>query len=193
MRDHNEDYLGHVAPATPSRARSHGWLFALADGVGGQERGEVASREAVEDILAGFQPRRAGEPPAALLTRLVQSANVHVYEAGQEQPARRRRMATTLVACALRLRPRDGGARRRFALLSDPQGPCRSPDPRPHRGARAGAARALFPPRRRPNPRHGTCSPGRSEPACSSTSISPNMPSKPVTCWPCAATACTTR
>jgi len=102
MRENDEDYLGHAAPATPSRARSHGWLFALADGVGGHERGEVASREAVEDIVAGFQTAPAGEPPAALLTRLAQSANLHVYELGKNTGPGGVAMATTLVACILR-------------------------------------------------------------------------------------------
>jgi len=102
MRENDEDYLGHAAPATPSRARSHGWLFALADGVGGHERGEVASREAVEDLLSGFQAAPAAEPPAALLARLAQSANLHVYELGKNGGPGGVAMATTLVACILR-------------------------------------------------------------------------------------------
>ena len=57
VRPHNEDYLGHVLPGTPEQARSHGYLFALADGVGGAQQGEVASQAAVESLLAGF-PRR---------------------------------------------------------------------------------------------------------------------------------------
>ena len=48
VRDTNEDSHGHVVPANPAQARSHGWLFVLADGVGGHERGEVASRIAVD-------------------------------------------------------------------------------------------------------------------------------------------------
>jgi PPM family protein phosphatase len=55
VREGNEDYLGHVAPATPEAARSLGWLFVLADGVGGHDKGEVASRTAVEFVLAGFR------------------------------------------------------------------------------------------------------------------------------------------
>ncbi len=101
VREHNEDYLGHVLPATPKQARTHGWLFALADGVGGQERGEVASRAAVESLLAGFRGSAAGEPHTALLTRLVQTANAQVLDTGQAiGPGGA--MATTLVACALR-------------------------------------------------------------------------------------------
>src|ERR1051325_22934 len=40
-REHNEDYIGCVTADTDARVRSPGWLFALADGVGGQACGEV--------------------------------------------------------------------------------------------------------------------------------------------------------
>src|ERR1035441_9337841 len=102
IREHNEDYLDRVIPDTPARARSHGWLFVVADGVGGNEDGEVASRLAVGTLPAGFQSAAAGEPHASLLQRLAQAANVHVHEAGLASESAGRAMATTLVACALR-------------------------------------------------------------------------------------------
>ena len=102
VRDHNEDYLGHASPAAPARARTHGWLFVLADGVGGHEQGEVASRAAVDSMVAGFQKSRDGEAHTALLPRLVQQANTHVLETAHAGGPAATGMATTMVACALR-------------------------------------------------------------------------------------------
>jgi protein phosphatase len=102
IRDHNEDYLGYVSPATPAQVRSHGWLFVLADGVGGHEKGEVASRAAVESMLAGFRGSAGGESHSALLPRLVQKANTHVFETAVAGGRESAGMATTMVACALR-------------------------------------------------------------------------------------------
>jgi serine/threonine protein phosphatase PrpC len=100
-RQQNEDYLGYVVPATPVQGRSHGWLFALADGVGGQARGEVAAQTAVECLLAGFRAAPGGEAHTALLPRLVKAANTNVYETGSAA-GQGGGIATTLVTCALR-------------------------------------------------------------------------------------------
>ncbi|MGA3028622.1 MAG: protein phosphatase 2C domain-containing protein [Bryobacteraceae bacterium] len=102
VRGHNEDYAGYVAPANAGEARTRGWLFALADGVGGTEAGEVASHDAVESVLAGFRGAPSGEPHPSLMRRLVQAANEHVYSAGRAAGPGGVSMATTLVACALR-------------------------------------------------------------------------------------------
>jgi len=101
-RDHNEDFLGYAEPETPEQARSHGWLFALADGVGGHDDGEVASRAAVEHLVSGFRTGRASEAPGTLLARLVQAANVHVYDTARAARPGGSSMATTLVACVVR-------------------------------------------------------------------------------------------
>jgi PPM family protein phosphatase len=96
VRPHNEDFVGHSLPSSADHARSRGWVFVLADGVGGRDRGEVASRLAVETVLSECATLSKGENPEALFERSIQSANHRVYEAGHGS------IASTLVACALR-------------------------------------------------------------------------------------------
>jgi len=102
QREGNEDFVGHVLPASPAQVRDQGFLFALADGMGGHEHGEVASKLAVETMLAGFRKIPKGIMHASLLPKLVQEANAAVYEAGHAKKALGGSMGTTLVACALR-------------------------------------------------------------------------------------------
>ena len=102
VRPHNEDYIGYAEPVTPEQARTHGWLFVLCDGVGGHAQGEVASRAAVESMLAGFRQAQRGEPLNGLLQRLVRTANTHVFEAALAAGPAGAGMATTIVSCALR-------------------------------------------------------------------------------------------
>lgn len=102
VRDHNEDYFGHFIPTTPILVRTHGWLFALCDGVGGQEKGEVASQTAVETLIEGFRQASGHEPHSVLLPKLVKTANTKVFETGMTTGVAGVNMATTVVACALR-------------------------------------------------------------------------------------------
>ena len=102
QREQNEDSLGHVVPESPARARSHGWLFVLADGVGGSERGEIASQLAVEHLTAEFPQAAASEGLSTLLTRLAQEANARIYETARSHSPGGTSMATTLVACGFR-------------------------------------------------------------------------------------------
>jgi protein phosphatase len=102
VRTHNEDYIGHVAPQSPAQARSHGWVFALADGVGGQRQGEVASRAAVQEVLGGFRRAKENVLPKDLVNQLVQAANARVCESEALSGRSGTGMASTLVVCALR-------------------------------------------------------------------------------------------
>src|ERR1700742_3803755 len=96
QRDHNEDSLGYFAPASPDDARSHGWLFALADGVGGHDRGEVASRLAVDTLIRGFAKASKNDALTIVPPKLVQAANSKVYETAMNTGPGGSNMATTM-------------------------------------------------------------------------------------------------
>lgn len=102
VRPRNEDYLGYVLPSSPAQVRSHGWLFVLADGVGGQRQGEVASRAAVEEVVANFRRAPAMESHGSLLNHLVQAANARICETEAITGPAGSGMSSTVVVCALR-------------------------------------------------------------------------------------------
>src|SRR5690242_10937079 len=101
VREHNEDFVGFWQPQTLEEKRSRGALAALADGVGGMERGEVASRLAVETSLALFREASGDPTPQQLLTQMFNAANLAVYDRGMENHGRSR-MGTTLCLAVLR-------------------------------------------------------------------------------------------
>ncbi|MGB8259745.1 MAG: protein phosphatase 2C domain-containing protein [Terracidiphilus sp.] len=102
VRTNNEDAMGSFLPSSRHQARSHGYLFAVADGVGGMDLGEVASATAIEVVTREFARAQAGSMLPGLLPRLVQHANAAIHDRTLAAEYRGKKMATTLVACALR-------------------------------------------------------------------------------------------
>lgn len=102
VRTNNEDSVGSFIPASRHQARSHGYLFAVADGVGGLDLGEVASSTAVSIVTKEFEQAQADTLLVALMPRLIQHANAAVHDCRMAPEYRGKTMATTLVACALR-------------------------------------------------------------------------------------------
>jgi PPM family protein phosphatase len=102
VRTNNEDSMGAFVPNSRHQARSHGYLFAVADGVGGLELGEVASSTAVSVLTNEFEKSQSDAMLISLLPRLVQHANAAVHDRTIAPEFRGKKMATTVVACALR-------------------------------------------------------------------------------------------
>jgi len=102
VRTNNEDAMGSFIPASRQQTRTHGYLFAVADGVGGMDLGEVASATAISVVTEGFAKAQAGTMLISLLPRLIQQANAAVHDCTLVPEYRGKKMATTLVACALR-------------------------------------------------------------------------------------------
>jgi PPM family protein phosphatase len=86
QREANEDTLVDAPP-----------LFAVADGMGGAQAGEVASRTAANVLIT--DPGEDGTPEQRL-TRLIREANRRIFQMAQHDPSLRG-MGTTLTAAVL--------------------------------------------------------------------------------------------
>lgn len=100
VRANNEDAVGSVLPTDPTERERKGLLFAIADGLGGLNAGEVASATAVRTLLDEYYaPSNAGRIEPAL-RHAVQLANLRVHDLAQKH-VEHRGMGTTLSALAL--------------------------------------------------------------------------------------------
>ena len=72
-------------------------IFAVADGVGGAEAGEVASQTAIEVLDEAFRHQADGSDVEDLMELAIQRANASIHQMAQEH-ARFAMMATTIVA-----------------------------------------------------------------------------------------------
>src|SRR5918995_953219 len=88
----NEDAFLH------DRARG---IFAVADGVGGAEAGEVASQTAIEVLDEAFRHQEAGTDVEDLMELAIQRANASIHQMAQDH-AKFSMMATTIVALHLK-------------------------------------------------------------------------------------------
>ncbi|CAA9225683.1 MAG: Protein serine/threonine phosphatase PrpC, regulation of stationary phase [uncultured Chloroflexi bacterium] len=101
IRQNNEDTLAAHVPAEPALLENKGVLFAIADGVGGQAAGEVASRTATKVLLAEYYSPRAPHRVEAALRQAVQAANLRVCTLAHGGDPALRSMQTTLTALVL--------------------------------------------------------------------------------------------
>jgi serine/threonine protein phosphatase PrpC len=99
VRELNEDYTDLVLPKAEERKAGKGALFVVADGMGGHQAGEVASRWAVERVIHEYYGDTARDPGSSLV-HAVKVANQMIYEHAQADPSKAG-MGTTLVAAAV--------------------------------------------------------------------------------------------
>lgn len=102
VRDHNEDAIG--VPTAFSLRESRGHLFAVADGLGGHDGGEIASRIAIDTLFSTYYESDR-DPQQSLVyavviadERVTAAGDTAIREAGDTPHARGHRMGTTLIA-----------------------------------------------------------------------------------------------
>lgn len=99
-RDTNEDSIGCFAPADALALQRKGYLYVVADGLGGHNAGEVASSSAVARLGEEyFSPSNHTRIEPAL-RQAVQAANLRIHELATQHPEYRS-METTLSAIAI--------------------------------------------------------------------------------------------
>ncbi|MGA9352608.1 MAG: Stp1/IreP family PP2C-type Ser/Thr phosphatase [Terriglobales bacterium] len=98
LRKNNEDSFGYWEPDDDAEFQRKGRLVVVADGMGGYEGGQEASRMAVDSMLKVYR-ESAGEPQQALIEGL-QAAHEGIREYGLAHPVLRG-MGTTCTAAAI--------------------------------------------------------------------------------------------
>lgn len=100
IRDHNEDFFICEEPADENEFTQNGWLYIVADGVGGADAGEVASKFASERTVNHYLRNHPQENWGQRLVDSMQAANTDLRRMVAERHDNSR-MATTMVAVVI--------------------------------------------------------------------------------------------
>lgn len=100
VRDRNEDYFAIYHSDDEVEMSSRGRFYAVADGMGGHNAGELASRMAIETTRDIYYSDRGTQEPDELLKLAIEKANEAIYEKGQETPEYYK-MGSTITAVAI--------------------------------------------------------------------------------------------
>jgi len=99
LRQNNEDSFGYWEPEDDQEFLRKGRLAVVADGMGGYEGGQEASRLAVETLMAVYRDFGGDDPQAALIEAL-QAAHEQIRQYSFSHPELRG-MGTTCTAAAI--------------------------------------------------------------------------------------------
>jgi PPM family protein phosphatase len=98
-RSNNEDWVAGFEPTDATEIQNSGYLYIVADGVGGADKGERASQFAAQKVLYEYY-QHSQFPPAERLADLIRSAGNEIYQYSIDNGTPR--MATTFVAAVIR-------------------------------------------------------------------------------------------
>jgi serine/threonine protein phosphatase PrpC len=99
VRPNNEDAFGHFGPSNDEERARMGWLFVVADGMGGHRGGEIASALAVKTINTVYYSDKSADRLAALKIA-VEEANRLILDQAIADPSLAG-MGTTCTAMAV--------------------------------------------------------------------------------------------
>jgi serine/threonine protein phosphatase PrpC len=99
VRSHNEDYVDYFLPPDLQQQAHKGAIYLVADGMGGHQAGEVASRGAVELVIQRYYGDTSRDVGTSLV-RAVQAANQQLHAQARSDPSKSG-MGTTLVAAVI--------------------------------------------------------------------------------------------
>jgi len=100
-RENNEDKFDFYLPDDAATLASHGRLWAVADGMGGHNAGQVASEAALKTIIRTYFAAPRGNDVATNLRAAIADANALIARAAAQFPERGG-MGTTAVAAVIR-------------------------------------------------------------------------------------------
>jgi serine/threonine-protein kinase len=101
VRPNNEDRVGFWQPENPNDRRDFGSIALMADGVGGRNRGEVASAIAIQCALDIFCTADPATDPRKVLRQIFDFSSRSIYDESLKTP-KEGQMCTTLTACIFR-------------------------------------------------------------------------------------------
>jgi PPM family protein phosphatase len=99
-RETNEDAIGAFAPGDEPLRERKGFLYVVADGLGGHNAGEVASSTAVQTLSREYFAPASHHRIEPALRQALQAANLRVHNLASKHPEYAS-METTLTALAL--------------------------------------------------------------------------------------------
>ncbi|MBL8230014.1 MAG: serine/threonine-protein phosphatase [Bryobacterales bacterium] len=100
LREQQQDSFGFSDPANEALCAHGGFLAVVADGMGGMQHGDLASRSAVRAFLQAYERKAVDEPIPDALWRCLHEAAAYVRSA-QTSLAAGEEIGTTFVAAAL--------------------------------------------------------------------------------------------
>ena len=98
VRDHNEDFVAFWEPEDFQQLQAIGSVAILADGVGGEGNGDIASRMAAETALEIFKEAKPETSTNDSVRRIFDEAAARIFQAAQQKG----RMSTTMLVTVFR-------------------------------------------------------------------------------------------